>query len=340
MQSVRKEWQNPFRTYFYKENQQMASTFKVTTINVSTNAPELVLLSGREYSRQYTALPNANLPKAMRNSLGVVFKYLSGEDLPLEDNTFLIKSDSGVYSRLFGPVLKAGTDEIEGTSTGELYIQWGSKFIPIKAEKGKFTRPDGTEIEAEFGQFNFSGRGEDPAILVSVDDPSGEGQVVLPIAVRFVDWKNPPDAKSMGVMLKKAPEQISTVIQPVATRGSGGGENTGRVQATQEVEFRSLEVETPYQVISYYPCKTKFGLTYKVLIKDYPEVGEIGAAWAHSSIKPLLATKPEITEENPAILTVKSKEQMDDGKWRIRANLLLSMSEEVDESELNLNFGD
>lgn len=317
----------------------MASAFKVTTINVSTNAPELVLLSGREYSRQYTALPNANLPRTMRDNLGVVFEYLSGEQLPLEDNTFLIKSDNGVYSRLFGPVLKAGSDEVDGTATGELYIQWGSKFIPLKAEKGKFTRPDGTEIEAEFGQFNFSGRGEDPAIFVSADDPNGEGQVVLPVAVRFVDWKNPPDAKSMGVMLKKAPEQISTVIQPVATRGSGGGESSGRVQATQEVEFRSLDVDTPYQVISYYPCKTKFGLTYKVLIKDYPEVGEIGAAWAHSSIKPLLATKPEITEENPAILTVKSKEQTDEGKWRIRANLLLSMSEEVDESELNLNFG-
>lgn len=316
----------------------MASTFKVTTINVSTNAPELVLLSGREYTKQYTALPNANLPKAMRESLGVVFNYLAGEELPLEDNTFLIKSDNGVYSRLFGPVLKAGSDDVDGTSTGELYIQWGSKFIPIKADKGKFTRPDGTEIEAEFGQFNFSGRGDDPAVFISADDPAGDGQVVLPVAVRFVDWKNPPDAKSMGVMLKKAPEQIASVVQPVASRGSAEG-SPSRVQASSEVEFRSLEVDTPYKVISYYPCKTKFGLTYKILIQDYPEVGEIGAAWAHSTIKPLLATKPEITEEKPALLTIKSKEQTEEGKWRIRANLLLSMAEEVDESELNLNFG-
>lgn len=315
----------------------MASAFKVTTINVSTNAPELVLLSGREYKSQYTALPNANLPKVMRESLGVVFNYLAGEELPLEDNTFLIKSDNGVYSRLFGPVLKAGSDDVEGTATGELYIQWGSKFIPIKASKGGFTRLDGTEIEAEFGQFNFSGRGEDPAIFISADDPAGEGQVVLPVAVRFVDWKNPPDAKSMGVMLKKAPEQIAGVVQPVAPRGSAEG-NSSRVQATDEVEFRSLEVDTPYNVISYYPCKTKFGLTYKILIQDYPEVGRIGAAWAHSTIKPLLATKPEITEEKPALLTLKSKEQTEEGKWRIRANLLLSMTEEVDESELNLNF--
>lgn len=317
----------------------MASTFKVTTINVSTNAPELVLLSGREYNKQYTALPNANLPKTMREGLGVVFNYLAGEELPLEDNTFLIKADNGIYSRLFGPVLKAGLDGVDGTSTGELYIQWGSKFIPIKADKGKFTRPDGTEIEAEFGQFNFSGRGEDPAVFISADDPAGDGQVVLPVAVRFVDWKNPPDAKSMAVMLKKAPDQIATVVQPVTPRGSAEGFNSSRTQATTEVEFRSLEVDTPYKVVSYYPCKTKFGLTYKILIQDYPEVGEIGAAWAHSTIKPLLATKPEITEEKPAMLTIKSKEQTEDGKWRIRANLLLSMTEEVDESELNLNFG-
>jgi hypothetical protein len=311
----------------------MTAAFKVTTINVGTNSPELVLLSGREYKKPYTALPNANLPRDMRNQLGVVFNYLSGEEFSMEENTFLIKADNGAYSRLFGPVLKAGNSEVEGTSPDSLYIQWGNRFIPLNATKGKFTRYDGSEVEAEFGAFNFSGRGEDSALFVSVDDPSGDGQVVLPIAVRFNDWNNHPDAKSMGVMLKKAPEEIAKIVQQVAPKGGGG-----RLEATNECEFKDLELDTPYSVVSYYPCKTRYGVTYKILIQDHPNAGEVCSVWAHSSIKPLLATKPEITQERPATLTLRSKEQKDDGKWYIRAVLLLSAVEDAPEDGVDLNF--
>ena len=136
-----------------------AATFSVTTIDLSTNAPQLAPLSGREYTSEYTSLPNANLPKALRKDLDTIFQFLTGEELPLDENTFLIKSRDGVYFRLFGPVLKAGADGVEGTADDQLYIQWGPRFLPLVAVKGGFTKPDGTLIEAEFGLYNFSGRG-------------------------------------------------------------------------------------------------------------------------------------------------------------------------------------
>lgn len=309
------------------------ATFSVTTIDLSTNAPQLAPLSGREYTSEYTSLPNANLPKALRKDLNTVFEFLTGEELPLDENTFLIKSRDGVYFRLFGPVLKAGADGIEDTSDGQLYIQWGPRYVPVNIVKGGFTKPDGTEIEAEFGSYNFSGRGEDPALFVSVD--TEDGQLVLPVAVRFIDWENPTEPKALNALLKKKPEDVLALVQKVAAKGTGGGGQ--RVEADSEIDFRDLPVNVPFEVINYYPCKTSYGLTYRIAINNYPEEGQVAGAWAHSSIRPLLATKPEINREKPATLTVRSKDELPDGKIRLRSTLLLAV-QEADESALNLDF--
>ena len=309
------------------------ATFSVTTIDLSTNAPQLAPLSGREYTSEYTSLPNANLPKALRKDLNSIFQFLTEEELPLDENTFLIKSRDGVYFRLFGPVLKAGAEGVEGTSDGKLYIQWGPRYIPLTTVKGGFTKSDGTEIEAEFGSYNFSGRGEDPALFVSVDVE--DGQLVLPVAVRFTDWENPTEPKALNALFKKKPDDVVALVQKVAAKGTGSG--GPRIDADSEVDFRDLEVQVPYEVINYYPCKTSYGLTYRIMINNFPEEGQVAGAWAHSSIRPLLSTKPEITREKPATLTLRSKEELDAGKIRIRSTLLLSRQESSEE-DLNLDF--
>lgn len=308
------------------------TTFSVTTIDLSTNAPQLAPLAGREYSSEYTSLPNANLPKALRKDLDVIYQFLTGEELPLDENTFLIKSRDGVYFRLFGPVLKAGAEGVEGTADNQLYIQWGPRYLPVNMVKGGFTTSDGKELEAEFGSYNFSGRGEDPALFISVDTDAG--QLVLPVAVRFTDWENPVEPKALNALLKKKPQDVLSLVQQVTAKGTGGG---NRIEADSEVDFRELDIQVPYEVINYYPCKTSYGLTYRILINNLPEEGKVAGAWAHSSIRPLLSTKPEITREKPATLTLRSKEEMDNGRIRIRSTLLLSRQESSEE-ELNLNF--
>ena len=308
------------------------ATFSVITIDLSTNAPQLAPLAGREYSSEYTSLPNANLPKALRKDLDVIYQFLTGEELPLDENTFLIKSRDGVYFRLFGPVLKAGAEGVEGTADNQLYIQWGPRYLPVNMVKGGFTTSDGKELEAEFGSYNFSGRGEDPALFISVDTDAG--QLVLPVAVRFTDWENPVEPKALNALLKKKPQDVLSLVQQVTAKGTGGG---NRIEADSEVDFRELDIQVPYEVINYYPCKTSYGLTYRILINNLPEEGKVAGAWAHSSIRPLLSTKPEITREKPATLTLRSKEEMDNGRIRIRSTLLLSRQESSEE-ELNLNF--
>jgi|TARA_A100001011_G_scaffold398603_1_gene503654 hypothetical protein len=307
-------------------------SFQINTIDISTNAPALAPLAGREYTGEYTSLPNANLPKVMRKDLDTVFQYLTKEELPLDENTFLIKSRDSIYFRLFGPVLKVGAEGVEGTKDGELYVQWGPRFIPIQLGKSGFKTADGREIEAEFGSYNFSGRGEDAALFMAVDVE--DGQTVLPVAVRFTDWENPVEPKAMNALVKKKPADIVGLLQKVTAKGSGGG---NRIEATDEIDFRELDLNNPYEVIGYYPCKTSYGLTYRILINNCPEEGNIAGAWAHSSIRPLLATKPEINQDKPATLTLRSKEEMDNGRIRIRSTLLLAQQESSEE-DLNLDF--
>ena len=205
----------------------MATTtaFTVNTINVGTSSPDLAPLAGRTYGSAYTALPNSNMPKAMRRDLDKVFVSLTGEELPLEENTFLIKAEDGVYNRLFGPILKVGVDEIEGTESGKAYIQWGNRYIPVALGKtGVSVDINGQTValEAEFAEFNFSGRGNDIGLMISVDEEDGSGQVVLPVAVRFIDWENPPEIKALNAMMKKGKDaDILSLVQEVAARGTG-----------------------------------------------------------------------------------------------------------------------
>jgi hypothetical protein len=316
-----------------------ATNFTVKVIEVGTTSPDLAPLAGREYDKQYTALPNANLPKAMRLALDKVFIALTGEELPLEENTFLIKAEDGIYSRLFGPILKAGNDEVEGTSTGSFTIQWGNRYIPVTLGKeglGVEINGQPVQFEAEFCEFNFSGRFPDPCLMVSIDEEDGSGQTAMPIAVRFIDFKTPPEIKVLNSLLKKnKADEIIPLVQEVTPRGSGGTRST----CDSEIDFRDLEIGE-YSVIGYRSANTKFGTSYRIVINDYPEnTGQTAETWAHTSLRSLLATSPEITPEKPALLHIRDKEVTNEGKTRIRCTLILSRQEEVNPDSLDLNFG-
>jgi hypothetical protein len=313
------------------------ATFTVKTINVGTSSPDLAPLAGREYSgTTYVSLPNANLPKAMRRDLDLVYTALTGEELPLDSGTLLIKAEDGVYSRLFGPILKVGVDGIEGTETGRAYIQWGDRFIPVSLGKeGVSVDINGqtVSLEAEFGEFNFSGRGNDHALMVAVDEEDGTGQVVLPLAVRFTDWEKPPEIKALNALMKKGKEaDILSQVQEVSARGGG------RQRADHDIDFRDLDEGVMYQVTGYRPVKTQYGDSFRIVLADHPVDGETAECWAHASLRPLLATQPEISAEKPAMLSIKDKQTMQDGKVRIRCSLILSQQEEVSDDALDLNF--
>lgn len=313
------------------------ATFTVDVLNVGTGSPDFAPLAGREYVKSYTALPNSCLGKAVRVGLDKVFMALTGEELPLEESSFLIRSEDGVYSRLFGPILKAGSDDVEGTKSGSAFIQWGDRYIPVSLGKEGVTvdiNGQAVTLEAEFSEFNFSGRGNDLALMVSVDEEDGSGQVVLPISVRFIDWQNPPEIKALNAMMKKNKEaDILSLIQEVAARGTGN-----RQQADHEIDFRDLEEGESYTVVGFRKINTQYGESFRILLADYPVEGETAECWAHASLRPLLATQPEISVEKPATVHIKEKSLTTDGKVRIRCSMILSQQEEVSEDALDLNF--
>lgn len=313
------------------------TAYKVTTIDVGTGSPDLAPLAGRPYQTQYTALPNANLPKAMRRDLDKFHTALTGDELPLEENTFLIKAQDGVYNRLFGPILKAGSDDVPGTQSGSLCVQWGNRYIPVNLDKEGLTvtlDSGSVTLEAEFGEFNFSGRGLDTALMVSLEEEDGSGQVILPIAVRFTDYKSPPETKLLNSLMKKGKQDdIVSLVSEVTPRGSGGGN-----QADNDINFNDLAEGESYTVIGYRSCQTAYGTSYRMVLADYPVEGQTAECWAHSSLRPLLATSPEVSPEKPATVNIKEKTVMQDGKVRIRCSMILSQQAEVSEDDLNLNF--
>jgi hypothetical protein len=312
------------------------ATFTVNVLNVGTSSPDLAPLAGREYEKSYVSLPNANLPKSLRIGLDKVHTALTGEELQLELNTFLVKSEDGVYNRLFGPILKVGVDGVEDTEAGKAYIQWGNRYIPVSLGKSGVSvdiNGQTVSLESEFAEFNFSGRGNDIGLMISVDEEDGSGQVVLPIAVRFIDWENPPEIKALNAMLKKGKDaEILSLVQEVAARG------TGRQRADHEIDFRDLDEGESFTVVSYRGVETKYGASYRIILGDHPVVGETSECWAHASLRPLLATQPEISEEKPATIHIKEKTVGTDGKVRIRCSMILSQQEEVDGDALDLNF--
>jgi hypothetical protein len=312
------------------------ATFTVNVLDVGTSSPDFAPLAGREFSSKFKALPNANLAKAMRLGLDKVYIALTGEELPLEDNTFLIKSEDGIYSRLFGPILKAGNDEVEGTATGQFCIHWGNRYIPVSLGKeGVSVEINGqtVSLEAEFAEFNFSGRGNDPALMISVDEEDGSGQTVLPVAIRYIDYKNQPETKAVNAMMRKnKADEILPLVEQVVPRGT-----SSRADADHDIDFRELPLGQ-YRVTSYRAANTRYGTSYRIVIADYPNEGETAETWAHASLRQLLATSPEVSEDKPALLHIKDKEVMEDGKTRIRCTLLLTKQEEVNPDSLDLNF--
>jgi hypothetical protein len=189
-------------------------------------------------------------------------------------------------------------------------------------------------LEAEFAQYNFSGRGGDVSLMVSVDEEDESGQVILPVAVRFADYKNVPEVKVLNGMLKKKPEDLAPLVQEAKPKGSGNS----RSNADGEFDFKDLAVDVNYEVISYRPVNTTYGQTFRMTIRNYPDDGLTAEGWCHSTLRSIFATQPEISEEKPAVLTIKDRTVTTDGKTRIRCALILSRQEEVNEDDLNLDF--
>lgn len=102
--------------------------------------------------------------------------------------------------------------------------------------------------------------------------------------------------------------------------------------------MRDLDEDTKYTVISYRECQTSYGVNYRLVLADTPVAGETSECWAHASLRPMLATAPEITPEHPATLTIKEKTVLQDGKVRLRCSMILSKQAVVSEDDLDLNF--
>lgn len=287
----------------------------IRSINLSSTNPAFARLAARSYDRQYCPVPNTSLPKVILNDLGVIFKGLTGEEMPKDDNTILVKADEGVFTRMFTPVL---VNDQDGYA-----IRWGSRIIPLTIKDTKLSAAD-SKLTFKAGVYNFSGRGENVCLFALMKEAETGDTVKMPIVVRFASWDSPLDKDEFDAMFSEDLEGL--LLQIAENKQPTGGQRTNE----EILSFRDL-IEGDYSVIDYREVTTSYGKNHILTLEGVPGYGESVACWGHSSIKNILLAQPVISKDEPAILSILSKEQTKDGKWRIKASLAVSSFAEDDD---------
>lgn len=274
----------------------------IKIVETSISNPALAMLRARRYEKAYIAVPNTKLDADLFADLSIVYQALTGEQLPVESNTFLIKSKDGYLERLFAPVFGR-------TADNKLAIRWGASLIPVTLES--------KEYSIKPGQYNQSGRGMDTCIFVTVK--TGKDVYRLPVALRQQNWDSKISVDELDYMLADDYEQLIAALGELKEGSETTGGTTGEI-----LSLRDFEVDEKLTVIAYKEVKTNYGSNFIITLSDGRQ------SWGHKSINAVLAVKPTIDENNPAELVVIEKREYSPGKWAIKAVLFITVAEDDD----------
>ncbi len=290
----------------------------IRTLDLSAKNVAFARLQSKAYTSQYTPVPNSALPKSMQADLGVIYKELTGEEMSQGDNTLLVKADSGVMIRMFTPVVV--------NQNHKFAIKWGQKLVELNVVDGKLTND--TKCVFKPGVFNFSGRGNDNCIFIQVK--SGADTIRMPLVVRMADYNNQLEPAEFAVMFEDDLEELLPLIA-VNKQGNGGSS----AQA-ETISFKNLD-EGEYTITGYREVTTSYGINHILMLKGVPGFSDGVQCWGHNSIKNVLLSKPVISEQEPATLTIISKTERADGKIRVHAAVTIASFEDDDEM-MDINF--
>ncbi len=298
----------------------------VKLIDLSQKNVAFARLQARVYERNYTPVPNSALPKTILASLDAIFTELTGgRQLSLADSTLLVKANEGVFARMFTPLFAVNEE------TGKFTIKWGTELLDLDVVDNKLV-PVGnptTKLVFKASKFNFSGRGDDVCVIAQLK--VGADQVRMPLAVRPIDWNVPLDADEFEAAFE---EDINSLLPMLAqTKAGATGSNANAGSSGTVLSFKDLEPAQSYSVTGYREVKTSYGINHILTLANGVE------CWGHSSVKNVLLAGPVITPEQPAILSIISRKELNDGKFKVVAAIQVTAFEETDEDDfLLLNF--
>lgn len=315
-----------------------------TIINLNINNPFLSALASKIYKPGYTNVPDTALPKAIRQQLELFYRTLTGNELPADSSTLLVKAskDNGSFERLYVPSLFKRSEPQEGQSV--LFLKWGQTEIDLASgtkvglylarEVGEDGKPNPNEnLTIQFADAEF-GRGKDLALQFQLIDDASDQIIIFNAAIRLASYENKPELSALNVFAKRDIAKLAALIADAPGSGGGGG------GGLPVCNLRDLELGA-YNITGYRAVKTKYGIKYILKFAPTPELNQPNEfeAWGDKNVNVSLGSVPApiISLDAPAVLTILAKIPLDDNKIRLQVSFTISQYEAT-EGGLSLDF--
>jgi hypothetical protein len=296
-------------------------------IDINLDGKNASRLAMKQYTRDFTNIPNTALPSTLKEELGVVYEFLTDTELPLNDYTFLVKARDGRFSRVFSPAVYVSKID------KHLVIKWGAEFIPVLIEEGELKLKSGKKCKLVFKQEKVSGY-DNPVLTLSFSTKDKE-MYLMSFPVRRVSLEDNIEAEELEMYLDN--NDISSLLdqiqeQPDPSSSTQNEErdkySTGEKLLGDIVKVSNLPVgEFPITAIRRY--QNAYGIQHLVQTEISPESSFVtsvsfqddGGNWqreereivgkvvlkANSKLNKLLLSDPIVSEENPATLVILEK---------------------------------
>lgn len=326
----------------------MANTINALDINLEgKNRARLI---SRKWAKDYTNIPNSALPANILEGLQEVYKFLSGEELSLEDYTFLVRAIDGRFKKVFSPAIFMAAEN-KG-----LAIKWGATVIPINIEDNALKIP-GQKSKYSFKIKTMPVNGYDNVVIALVFNSAGT-TYSMPFPVKLASLENKFTEEELEVAIEDGDfESLNAMLSQLPSGDAGEKEYSGSGGQMEGPVIKMVNLPTgAYPITAFRRYKNSYGsqhllqafteTPFKANVSFKNDDGE----WeneiktiegkfilkANSSTNKKLISDPVITPETPATLTVIGEGEYNGNKY-VKTELEVQ-AYTVDDEILSLNF--
>lgn len=319
---------------------------------ISNTNSVLAPLMGRRYdsaTTQFTYQEVASqVSKNIAKAYALLYKVLTGNDIPPETTLFTVAAADGAFKRFYAPTI------CKNSKGDGLILLMGSESIPLKLTKGEFKDiyvPEGMDFTSKLTQEEV-GDFKETIVKISIFIEAQDLLMVYPISLRLAitedenGKKTEPEFDALEQVYSRSTAKLLPMVGDVPNVSNFDG---------PLLKLSQLDEESVYSVVGVRECKPGGRLSFILHIQpteedqgydkagEYEMFPEIGAeVWANTAIKNVLLGKPEISEEKPAELIIRSHRKNKSGTTTTDCALIVQQKA-IDpsslEEELDFDFG-
>jgi hypothetical protein len=271
-------------------------------------------LKAKKYNRPFTNIPNSVLPKQMFNELNVVYEAMTGDQLPVEDYTFLVKADeNGKFKRFYIPGVYRNDET--------LIIKWGDREIPLELKDSKITIP-GLPPKSKIAFKEEKWNGYDTVVLSVTFTKDGDSYNLV-FSLKFASLDDEYSPEHLEMLLENDKEAFLEIF---ARPNSGNGESSQQLEGPV-VKLSALPIGE-YKITAYRSYSNSYGVQHLVQTStnepfeaetrvknektgewESQKIEIVGKfiAKANNKLNSYLLAEPIFSEENPGVLKIVEK---------------------------------